>query len=235
VPPWRKPFDTGNHLLFFVPGGLTLHNHLCLNILIYKNPFWRTLRWDDCTWSIGSAAHLSPKTMETVTAFKRSRRVSQVRVDPCVGQPSVNRTMRRLSILIADDAPDICSLLSLWLRGHHHVCVHSGADALKLLHFDLVITDIHMPDMSGLNVIRRLKQRQPWVRVVAISGGSRFSSADDYLMPAIEGGADAAVMKPFSEDRLLGAVRTCWEKCTHYDEPLGAVAVNTGVQVQPFV
>src|SRR5215213_6518680 len=79
--------------------------------------------------------------------------------------------MKKLSILIVDDAPDVCSLLSHWLRAHHTACVHCGADALtalSLLHFDLVITDIHMPDVSGLDVIRKVKQSQPWVKVLAI-------------------------------------------------------------------
>ena len=159
---------------------------------------------------------------------------SLFRVDQRLGRLSDNRTMRRRSILIADGAQDICALLSVWLRGHHSVCVHSGADALKalkLLHFDLVITDIQMPDMSGLGVIRRSKQRQPWVKVIAISGSSRFCSARDGLTQAIETGADAIVMKPFAEDRILGAVRACWEKGTHYDEPLGAVEINPGAQV----
>jgi CheY-like chemotaxis protein len=122
--------------------------------------------------------------------------------------------MKKLSILIADDAPDVCSLLSHWLRAHHTACVNTGADALtavSLLHFDLVITDIHMPDVSGLDVIRRLKQSQPWVKVLAISGGSRFLSAAAGVDQATDIGADGVILKPFDEERLMTRINACWE------------------------
>ena len=121
--------------------------------------------------------------------------------------------MKKLSVLIADDAPEVCSLLSHWLRAHHTACVHSGADALTaltLLHFDLVITDVHMPDVSGLYVIRRLKRTQPWVKVLAISGGSRYVSAAAGVSQATEIGADGVILKPFDEERLLARIRACW-------------------------
>jgi CheY-like chemotaxis protein len=122
--------------------------------------------------------------------------------------------MKKLSILIADDAKDVCSLLSHWLREHHTACVHTGSDALtalSLLHFDLVITDIHMPDMSGFEVIRRLKDSQPWVKILAISGGSRYLSAAAGTSKATELGADGVILKPFDEERLLARIKACWE------------------------
>src|SRR5688500_11253911 len=122
--------------------------------------------------------------------------------------------MKKLSILIADDAPEVCTLLAHWLRAHHTACVYSGADALTavtLLHFDLVITDIHMPDVSGLDVIRRLKQSQPWVKILAISGGSRYLTAAAGIDQAVDIGVDGVILKPFDEERLLMRVRACWE------------------------
>lgn len=118
--------------------------------------------------------------------------------------------MNKLSILVADDAPDVCSLLTHWLRNHHTACVHSGAEALtalSLLHFDLVITDVLMPDVSGLDVIRRLKETQPWIKVLAISGGGRFVNAADCAAQAKEIGADDVLLKPFDESQLQQRVR----------------------------
>jgi CheY-like chemotaxis protein len=137
--------------------------------------------------------------------------------------------MKKLSILIADDAPEVCSLLSHWLRAHHTACVHSGADALTaitLLHFDLIITDIHMPDVSGLDVIRRVKQSQPWVKVLAISGGSRYLSASAGVAQAAEIGADGIILKPFDEERLLMRVNACWDS-----EPSAASAAPDRLEV----
>ena len=122
--------------------------------------------------------------------------------------------MRKLSILIVDDAPDVCSLLAHWLRAHHTACVYCGADALTavtLLHFDLVITDIHMPDISGFDIIRRLKETQPWVKVLAISGGSRYLSAAAGIAQATHIGVDGVILKPFDEERLLTRIKACWE------------------------
>lgn len=120
--------------------------------------------------------------------------------------------MKRLSILIADDSPDVCSLLAIWLNDHHVVSVHSGAEALSalsLLYFDLVITDVNMPDVSGLEVIRRLKKFQPSVQVLAISGGSRLLTSSACVAAATDAGADAALMKPFDEAQLRDGIQRC--------------------------
>jgi CheY-like chemotaxis protein len=118
--------------------------------------------------------------------------------------------MKKLSILLVDDAPEICTLASHWLPEHHTASVHHGADALaalSLLHFDLVVTDIVMPDLDGLALIRRLRQSQPWVRIVAITGGGRFRSAFECGLHARELGADDVLLKPFTAEQLRTAVK----------------------------
>lgn len=120
--------------------------------------------------------------------------------------------MKRLSILIADDSPDVCSLLEIWLAEHHVVSVHSGAaalSALALLHFDIVVADIHMPDVSGTDIIHRLRSTQPSVRVIAISGGSQFLPSCESVAATIKAGADAAILKPFNESQVLAAIESC--------------------------
>lgn len=118
--------------------------------------------------------------------------------------------MKKLSILIADDSPEICSLVSNWLRMHNTACAHDGAEALSavsLLHFDLVITDILMPKIGGLDVIRQVKQSQPWVRILAITGGGRFINSTDCVAQAKTLGADDVLLKPFDEVQLKNAVQ----------------------------
>ena len=113
--------------------------------------------------------------------------------------------MKKLSILIADDSPQVCSLLARWLKFHSTACVHTGTDALaalSLLHFDLIISDILMPNLDGLEVIRTLRATQPWVKILAISGGGRFANAADCMSKAKEAGADEVLLKPFDEDQL---------------------------------
>lgn len=118
--------------------------------------------------------------------------------------------MKKLSILIADDSPQVCTLISQWLRLHNTACVHTGADALSaltLLHFDLIVSDILMPNIDGLEVIKSLRATQPWVKILAISGGGRFASAADCIAKAKEAGADEMLLKPFDEEQLKRAIQ----------------------------
>lgn len=119
--------------------------------------------------------------------------------------------MKKLSVLIADDSPQVCSLLGQWLRLHNTASVHNGADALSalsLLHFDLIVCDILMPNIDGLEVIKALRTTQPWVKILAISGGGRFASAADCTAKAKEAGADEVLLKPFDENQLKKAIHT---------------------------
>jgi two-component system chemotaxis response regulator CheY len=121
------------------------------------------------------------------------------------------RRMAKLSILIADDDEHIRLLLLQWLQplGHTVACASNGTEALKLLEegvFDLVVTDILMPEIDGLTVITRLRQRQPTARVLAISGGGRFMDSQEYLKIAEGFGAGAAIMKPFSREQFLQGI-----------------------------
>ena len=116
--------------------------------------------------------------------------------------------------MIATDSPDVCSLLSIWLHDHHVVAVYDADEALsavELLHFDLVICDVHLPQITGLDVIRKLKQTQPALRLLAVSGGSRFHSASESESQALAAGADVALLKPFNEEQLTRAVEACVE------------------------
>jgi CheY-like chemotaxis protein len=119
--------------------------------------------------------------------------------------------MPQLSILVADDEPDICVLLEQWLKplGHSVHRAHTGEEALKLVaahRFDLVVTDVLMPDGDGLKVMEGLKKAQPAARIPAISGGGRYMDGREYLQIAQGLGADAAVTKPFKREEFLQAV-----------------------------
>ncbi len=119
--------------------------------------------------------------------------------------------MPSLSILVADDEPDICVLIEQWLKplGHSVRQAHTGSEALKLVaahRFDLVVTDVLMPDGDGLKVMEGLKRAQPAARVLAISGGGHYMDGREYLKIAQGLGADGAITKPFTRDEFLQAV-----------------------------
>jgi CheY-like chemotaxis protein len=119
--------------------------------------------------------------------------------------------MKPLSIVIADDVEEIRHLVRDWLGGGGHSvdCASGAMQLAKLLrqqHYDLVITDILMPDGDGLEVMTELKKTQPWARVLAISGGGAYLRAADCLNVAKGFGAHAVLLKPFNRQQLLEAV-----------------------------
>ena len=119
--------------------------------------------------------------------------------------------MKPLSVLVADDEEPIRLLIEQWLKplGHAVTCVPDGTQAIKLLkreRFDLVVTDILMPESDGLKVIEVLKKAQPTAHILAISGGGRYMDTNDCLRMARGFGADAAIMKPFVRDTFLTCV-----------------------------
>lgn len=119
--------------------------------------------------------------------------------------------MTPLSTLVVDDEQKICALLQQWLTdaGCATVTARSGDDAceaMKQRQFDLVITDVLMPDGDGLDLITELKKVQPSARILAMSGGGRYVEGDDYLKLARGIGAHAAVMKPFDWKQLKAAI-----------------------------
>ena len=116
--------------------------------------------------------------------------------------------MKSLSVLVADDEEHIRALLAEWLNplGHVVASARCGADALKLAaktQFDVVVTDVLMPDGDGPKLIEGLKKLQPAARVLAISGGGRYLDSKECLKIAQGFGADAAIMKPFNREQFL--------------------------------
>ena len=83
----------------------------------------------------------------------------------------------------------------------------NGRKALKFLEtttVDLIITDIVMPDMEGLEAIRHFRQTAPNTKIVAMSGGG--SGEVDYLHFAAEFGAAATLSKPFTPTEIVEVV-----------------------------
>jgi CheY-like chemotaxis protein len=110
-------------------------------------------------------------------------------------------------ILIIDDEASIRRLLVRVLRkaGHTVHEARNGEEGLEVFHQvhpELVITDIVMPDMEGIEVIRKLRQDAPTVPILAISG----SGTPLYLRAATGLGATAALAKPFDVAELLAVV-----------------------------
>lgn len=114
-------------------------------------------------------------------------------------------------ILVIDDNRQIRAIIlkacQSW--GHHVRDAADGMVATRLMEtgcFDLVITDIHMPVMDGIEVLTSLRNDAAKVRILAISGGWSGREKEEVLLDAEMLGADAVLSKPFSLDELRSAV-----------------------------
>jgi two-component system response regulator PilR (NtrC family) len=119
----------------------------------------------------------------------------------------------KASILLVDDEPDIIEILEIVLRDEGlEVCRASSAKAaLELLRrnsFDIVISDIRMPDMSGVELLKQAKQLAPDTMFILITA---YASTDTAI-EALQHGAYDYLTKPFKMEELLKIVRNSLEK-----------------------
>jgi CheY-like chemotaxis protein len=111
-------------------------------------------------------------------------------------------------ILIVDDEPEILGFVDRALRGagYSTATASGGTDALRLAEsngpFDLLLTDVRMPEMTGHDLARRLRMRQPDVRVLYLTGFSDYLFTDKGVL--WEG--EAFLDKPTTVEGLLQAV-----------------------------
>lgn len=118
------------------------------------------------------------------------------------------------SVLVIDDDPAILATVRLILeREGHDVAVaangRAGLAALDAGSVDLLVVDIFMPAMDGLELLREVRRHRPELPVIVISGASLFGPAGqspDFLAMAVKLGAVRGVRKPFTPDELMGAI-----------------------------
>ncbi len=114
------------------------------------------------------------------------------------------------SILVVDDDSQVLEVVGEMLRleGYEVATAVDGRDAVsqfKQAQFDLVITDLIMPEKEGLETIAELRTIRSSVPVIAMSGGGRIGPTD-YLETARFIGASATLAKPFARSELITMV-----------------------------
>lgn len=114
-------------------------------------------------------------------------------------------------ILVIDDDVHIRELINIMLEseGHSVVLAEDGMIGLRMLeegNFDLIITDIIMPNQEGIETIVQIKAANPDAKILAISGGGRIGSTD-YLSLAQNFGVDRTMSKPFYHKDFIECIR----------------------------
>jgi CheY-like chemotaxis protein len=110
-------------------------------------------------------------------------------------------------ILIVDDNDDMREMLRAMVEMNGHQVDEAdngqaGLERFRASTYDIVMTDIIMPDMDGNEVIAALRAADPKLRIVAISGGGRARNLG-VLQVATRFGADRVLSKPFRKEDVL--------------------------------
>ena len=127
--------------------------------------------------------------------------------------------MNRFSILVVDDEKSLRDFIrrNLEVRGYQ---VHTAANGLQALavfdaeHIDLVILDVMMPNMDGLETIRRIREKS----IVPVIMLSALGEENDKVQ-ALNLGADDYLSKPFGVSELLARVQAVKRRATWSDQP----------------
>jgi len=112
------------------------------------------------------------------------------------------------SVLVVDDDAGVRKTLSSILseEGYLVTAVENAKQALKTTeeeYFDVALIDIMLPDMKGTDLLLKLKERQPKMVKIIVTGFPSLENA----VKAINEGADAYVLKPFNPTELLQTIR----------------------------
>jgi DNA-binding NtrC family response regulator len=115
--------------------------------------------------------------------------------------------MKSLDILIIDNEDVICDACHMVLTENGHNVDYfktgkSGLHAAGVHNYDLVLLDMKLPDMDGMDILRMLKDRMPSLPVIVMTGYSTISNA----VQAMRLGAIDYLSKPFTDDELIRAV-----------------------------
>ena len=131
---------------------------------------------------------------------------SALPASPAAATATATTTTTR--ILVVDDSPDTLELIqrNLALQGYAVHTAASAADALALLGsmpVDLVVTDVRMPGLSGIDLVREVRMRHPEIELIVITGYATIEGA----VEALQLGAWDYLAKPFTDEELFQAVR----------------------------
>jgi DNA-binding NtrC family response regulator len=137
-----------------------------------------------------------------------------------VSPSNTAQTSSAVRILVIDDERELLTALSGTLRQagfrvRTATSAQSGLDALEQEAAEVLITDIIMPKISGIEVIDKVRTLNPSIRVIAISGGGNFGPFDyqtdsittcAYLALSEQRGAHAVLAKPFEAWEIMAVI-----------------------------
>jgi two-component system response regulator YesN len=138
--------------------------------------------------------------------------------------PELRFKDRPMRVLVVDDVPSMLELIRSSIEGRFGRRIHVDTESNPLLArskieaevVDVLITDLKMPDMSGLQLLRCAKRRNAWTQVVLMTA---YSDVDS-LTEAMDLGATDYLTKPIDPDNLEQVVREAYSRLTRWRRSL---------------
>jgi DNA-binding NtrC family response regulator len=163
----------------------------------------------------GIAAYIS-KPVDMDELAKRARQVIVEAKEKDVDGIATDNTsegIRPINVMIVDDETDLLeSLQRVFIRRKLNTLIaDSGPKALELLKEELVdvmVLDVKMPGMDGLEVLRRVKEKYPYLQVIMLSGHPSVEAA----LEGVKLGASEYLKKPADIDELIGTINRLYKQ-----------------------
>ncbi|MBT2290637.1 response regulator [Paenibacillus albidus] len=141
------------------------------------------------------------------------------------------------NILVVDDEPLICKGLSSLLAssgisiGHIYTALsgYEALDCIRMEEIDLLVTDIQMGAMSGIDLMQHAKLAKPWVQTIVISAHETFQ----YAQMAVRLGAKDYLIKPLNSEQFLDSVRNVLLKMEKPSPALDTFMAELGENFRP--
>ena len=122
--------------------------------------------------------------------------------------------MNKIKVLIADDQELIRDGIGIILKSQPDIevvgCACDGEEAVEMslnLSPDIVLMDIHMPKLSGIDAVKRIKEKNPKIIVIILT----TFDPDEYIYGAFKNGVDGYLLKDMSGEKLISMVHDAYE------------------------
>ncbi|POY36167.1 DNA-binding response regulator [Flavobacterium alvei] len=134
-----------------------------------------------------------------------------------------------IRVVLADDHVFVRDGIKSLLENEPHIEVvgeaTDGLEALKLVEInqpDLLILDIRMPNMTGIEVVEKLRSQSNFVKIVMLS----MHESEEYVLKSIKAGADGYLLKGSSKDEFLKALNTVSEGGKYFSGDISSILIG---------
>lgn len=135
------------------------------------------------------------------------------------------QTMKR--ILFVDDDKTAHPLLKAMFPDWQILSAYTGLEALEVLEKEyglIVITDVHMPKMDGIKLLKAIREKHPMVQVIVLSA----TDQSQVLLEAYKAGANDFISKPFEREEVIEAINNTKRKIDRWEQAMGNLHEKKG-------